>query len=61
MLSHEIVHHGNSLCGSDLYRDNIINNVKPPVEESQGFLFPSPQGIKIIPVLIKGLVLTPPI
>jgi hypothetical protein len=37
----------------------MIHTIKPLVEEGQGFLFPSPKGIKIIPVLIKGLVLTP--
>jgi hypothetical protein len=39
----------------------MINIVKPIVEDSQGFLFPSPQGIKIMLVLIKGLFLTPPL
>jgi hypothetical protein len=61
MLSHGILNHGNILCGSDLYRHIMIHTVKPLVEDDQGFLFPSPQGIKIIPVLIKGLVLTPPL
>jgi hypothetical protein len=37
----------------------MINTAKPPFEDSQGFLSPSPQVIKLKLVLIKGLVLTP--
>jgi hypothetical protein len=36
----------------------MINTEKYSVENNQGFIFPSPQGIKLRPVLIKGLVLT---
>jgi hypothetical protein len=37
----------------------MISTKKSSVENNQGFIFPSPQGTKIEPILIKGLVLTP--
>jgi hypothetical protein len=59
MLSHYIVHHGSSLGRSDFHWHAMKDNIKSLVEDNQGFLFPSPQNIKIGQVLIKGLVLTP--